>query len=263
MTQHAPEGERAGQSPPPGGLTHLLVRLGHFFFKVRDGLFPAIFLVLAFGFRPALAGGDAALDRLVDVLGLAIALAGEALRVAVLGFTPIGRGGKNRRIHANALMQEGLFAHCRNPLYVSNVLVLLGLIVVHGSPWFYAIGIPFYLLAYLSITLAEEDYLRSRFGQEYESFCGHVPRYWIRLRGLRETLAGMRFDWKKLVRKEYGSAFGWVSAAFLLLGWQAVANFGLEVSRSEVMTLLVFWLPVLGAYIVARVLKKTGRLGRE
>ena len=255
MTQHV-----NGSPSPTSGLTAGLVRLGHFFFKVRDGLFPAVFLVLAFGFQPRLAGGDAALDRLVDVLGLAIALAGESLRVIVLGFTPIGRGGRNRRIHADVLMQDGIFAHCRNALYDSNMLVLLGLMVIHNSPWFYAIGLPFYLIAYLSITLAEEDYLRSRFGTPYDDYCARVPRYWIRWGGLSSTLAGMRFDWKKLVRKEYGSSFGWITAAFILMAWQAIANLGWEASRSEAMTLLVFWLPVLALYIVARLLKKSGRL---
>jgi heme O synthase-like polyprenyltransferase len=83
------------------------------------------------------------------------------------------------------------------------------------------------------------------------------------LRGLRDTLATMRFNWKRLIRKEYGSTFAWISTAFLLLGWQAVANFGWEAARSEAMTLFVFWLPLLAAYFTARVLKKTGRLGKE
>lgn len=252
-----------GTPAPASGANAALVRLGHFFFKVRDGLFPAVFLVLAFGFPPVLAGGDAALDRLADVLGLAIAAAGEALRVIVLGFTPIGRGGKNRRIHADTLMQDGIFAHCRNALYDSNMLVLLGLMVIHNSPWFYAIGLPFYLIAYLSITLAEEDYLRARFGKAYDEYCSRVPRFWIRWQGLRETLAGMQFDWMKLVRKEYGSIFGWVSAAFILLAWQAVANFGWDAARSEAMTLLLFWLPLLALYVLVRMLKKSGRLDEK
>lgn len=248
---------------PSGPLTGALVRLGHFFFKVRDGLFPAVFLVLAFGFQPVLAGGDAALDRLVDVLGLAIALGGEALRVIVLGFNPIGRGGKGRKIHADALMQDGIFAHCRNALYDSNMLVIVGLMVIHNSPWMYALGLPFFLVAYLSITLAEEDYLRGRFGKAYDEYCARVPRYWIRWGGLGATLAQMRFSWKTLVRKEYGSAFGWITAAILLMAWQAIANFGWDDARSEALTLLVFWLPILALYGIARLLKKTGRLEEQ
>jgi protein-S-isoprenylcysteine O-methyltransferase Ste14 len=240
-----------------------LVRLGHLFFRTRDGLFPALFLVLAFGFRPHWAGGDPALDRLVDVVGLGIAAAGQALRAAVIGFAYIRRGGRNRQIYADELVTEGFFAHCRNPLYVGNLLVLLGLIVVHNSPWFYLIGVPFYLLAYVSITLAEEDFLRGRFKQEYEEYCRRVPRFWIRWGGLGETLAGMDFDWRKLVRKEYGSTFAWITGAIVLLGWQAVANLGWESARSEVMTLILFWIPVLAAYLIARWAKKTGRLGKD
>lgn len=252
-----------GESAPASPLSRGWVRLGHLFFRTRDALFPAVFLVLALGFRPYLPGGDPALDRLVDVIGLALASAGQILRGAVIGFAYIRRGGVNRQIYADKLVVEGFFAHCRNPLYVGNLLVLLGLIVVHNSPWFYAIGVPFYLLAYVSITLAEEDFLRARFKAEYDDYCRRVPRFWIRWQGLSETLQGMRFDWKKLVRKEYGSTFAWITAAFLLLGWQSAANIEWEGARSEVMTLILFWLPVVASYSAARWAKKTGRLGKD
>jgi len=37
--------------------------------------------------------------------------------------------------------REGFFAHSRNPLYLGNLLGILGLLIIHNSPWAYAIGV--------------------------------------------------------------------------------------------------------------------------
>src|ERR1700752_1925228 len=142
----------------------MLIRIGHWFFRTRDAVFPVVLLALAFGTRPLVIDGNWQLDRRLDALGFAVASIGQLLRVAVIGFAYITRGGKNRRIHADSLVQDGIFAHCRNPLYLGNILIVAGLAIVHGSWWFYLIGIPFFVFAYSAIVRAEEDFLSRRFG---------------------------------------------------------------------------------------------------
>ncbi|HEY3282463.1 MAG TPA: hypothetical protein VGN26_09335, partial [Armatimonadota bacterium] len=80
---------RANGTPPP----RWLVRLGAFFFKVRNQLFTLLLLVMVFALHPVQAGGTEASDRLWNLVGLLVAAAGESLRVLVIGTRYIRRGG--------------------------------------------------------------------------------------------------------------------------------------------------------------------------
>src|SRR4029078_10304588 len=120
-------------------------------------------------------------DLVLDVLGVLLAASGQALRVVVIGLAYIRRGGVNKEGYADRLVQEGIFAHCRNPLYVGNFLALTGFCLIHDSWACYLICIPIFALAYLSIVLAEEEFLRAKFGEEFEAYCRCVPRFGFRL----------------------------------------------------------------------------------
>jgi protein-S-isoprenylcysteine O-methyltransferase Ste14 len=236
------------------------VRYGNFLFRYRDALFPAVLLALFLAFRPTYPRGDERLDDLLDAVGLAIALAGQALRVAVIGYAYIIRGGKNRRVYAEGLVAEGLFAHSRNPLYLGNILILLGLFLIYHNWWVYVLGVPFFLIGYAAIVAAEEAYLRGKFGPAYDAYVAAVPRWWPRLRGLRRSVQGMSFNWRRVVLKEYGSAAYWLAAAVVLLAADTLAY---HAYRERAAYLNALWallaLVVLG-WATARYLKKSRRL---
>ncbi len=240
-----------------------MIRLGNFFFKYRDTVFPLFFIILVFGTKPELFLGSEYADRWLDCIGILTALAGQVLRALTIGFAYIRRGGKNKKIYADNLVKEGFFAHSRNPLYTGNILILIGLGIIANSRWFYMIGIPFFLIAYLAITMAEEDYLRKSFGKEYEDYCKNVNRFIPNFKGIDKSIEGMRFDWKKLISKEYGTTFTWVATAIVLIIWETYSAFGYKARSSEIITLSTLIIPVTLAYAVARYLKKTGRLQSE
>jgi len=238
----------------------LAVSIGNVLFHYRNGLFPVAFIVIALVSRPRWFMGNPGADAILDAIGLAVALAGQLLRAVVIGLAYIVRGGKDRRIYAESLVTDGFFAHSRNPLYVGNMLVYLGLFLVLNSMAGYLIGVPFFLIAYLCITAAEEDFLRRQFGAEYDRYVQRVPRYLPNLGGIGATMRGMQFNWARLIRKEYGSTFSWMTTALALLVWESVRNRGIAASRGVIVGVLVAWAPIVAAYVVARVLKKTGRL---
>lgn len=243
------------------GWRRLLAPLGRFFFKFRDLLFPLVFFGLALVSYPRLFRGSEGWDRVLDALGIAVALSGQWLRAAVIGLAYIRRGGKNKEVFADSLVQEGVFAHSRNPLYFGNFLALVGFCLIHNSTLCYLVGIPFFALAYLAIVAAEEEYLQRKFGAEYEAYRRRVPRFIPAFRGLRATLGEMEFDWRRLVRKEYGSTFAGASCILALLVWDEYVRHGRAGAAGALAAVAWVWVPLAAAYLVARYLKKSGALG--
>ncbi|MFN0152471.1 MAG: methyltransferase family protein [bacterium] len=237
-----------------------IVRIGNLFFKIRNALFPIVFIVIALATRPLPFLGSEARDPWLDAFGIAIALSGQALRGLVIGLAYIGRGGKDKKVYAETLVQDGIFAHSRNPLYVGNILVFLGLFVVLNSTIGYLVGIPFFFFAYYAIVLAEEDFLGRKFGGEYAAYRARVPRYLPTLDGLGETIHSMKFDWRRLIRKEYGSTFTWITTAFALLLWERFVWRGAAGAGPLVAPIAAAWVALIAGYATARFLKKTGRL---
>ncbi len=237
-----------------------LIVPGNFVFRHRNYLFPIIFLSVFFLDRPRYPAGSATWDRWLDVVGVLLALSGQTIRAGVLGLASISRGGKDRRVHADVLYTDGLFAHSRNPLYVGNFLVFLGIFVVLNSPLGYLFGVPAVIFFYVSMVQAEENFLRKKFGPPYEEYLGAVPRFVPFLPGVMRTVAGSRIDWKRALRKEYGSTWSWLTAIIILFWWERVAVDGFEATRPLLSRHVAAWLAVTLAYGFVRFLKKTGRL---
>ena len=243
-------------SSPPS----LLVRYGNFLFHYRNKLFPVVLLSLFFVFRPTLLGGDLRLDRWLDAAGVLVALAGQVLRVAVIGYVYIIRGGKNERIYAEDLVTGGFFSHSRNPLYLGNILVLFGLFMIHNNPWVYIIGIPFFVIGYVAIVAAEEAYLREKFGAAYDEYARDVPRWFPRLQGLRASIGDMTFNWRRVVLKEYGSTFAWTLGAIVLMTAETLIYSSYRENTAFLNTLWICLGILALAYGTVRYLKLTRRL---
>lgn len=232
-----------------------MVRLGNFLFRHRNALFPAAFLLLFWKGRPVFAS-----DLGAAALGLAVAGLGQLLRAVTIGLAYIIRGGRHRRVYAEDLVTDGLFAHCRNPLYDGNLLILLGLGLAANSLVFLAVGLPFFLLAYRAIVAAEEHFLRQKFGAAYDDYCRHVPRFLPRLHGLRETLRSMEFNWSRLIVKEYGSTFAWMAGLLLVVAKNLWVDGGRRPPDPLLTGLAAALALLLAAYFFARYLKKARRL---
>ena len=253
---------RSSEAPAAAAHVDLAARVGNVIFRVRDALFPIVLLTVAFGTRPKLAGDSMGADHLMDALGVLVAFSGQLLRVMVIGLVYITRGGQNRQVWANSLVDTGMFAHSRNPLYLANLLLFLGLAIVHNGWAMYLIVVPFFVVAYVCIIAAEEQYLAARFGEAYADYCRRVPRWLPTLRGLSGTLRSTRFDWLKVLRKEYGTPFAWTSGVLILIIWEHMAAPGAPpLGRGELAAIIGVWIILAVAYLIARTLKLSGRLG--
>ncbi len=233
----------------------MMVHMGNFLFHWRNLLFPSLFISIFL--TPWVVTADPKAELLMNIAGWATAIAGQAIRAATIGLAYIRRGGKNRRVYAEDLVTEGIFAHSRNPLYLGNLLIVLGAGLVANSLFFILAGLPFFLFAYLAIIMAEEDYLGRKFGRPYQEYCRDVPRLIPRLSGIGRTFAGMSFNWRRVMLKDYGTAFEWITGLALLDMKDGYLTFGhlIQEGRNPSLILLVGIAAIF--FLTARILKKT------
>jgi len=189
-----------------------LVRLGDFSFKYRGYMLPIAVLLLfipspRFTPDPAVAG----------LIGFLIAVVGQACRIGTIGLAYIIRGGKDHKVYAEELVSSGLYSHVRNPMYVGNFFLVIGLAVASNSWVFALLGVPLSLGMHKAIVAAEENFLRNKFGPQFDAYCARVPRWVPRLSGLLTTVRGMHFQWRRVVAKEYAATFDWFSAVAVVV----------------------------------------------
>lgn len=78
----------------------------------------------------------------------------------------------------SAIVQDGPYAHTRNPMFLGLALIHLGVVIAVNAAWA-LIGVPA-LIIYLryGVIGREERFLEGRFGDEYRNYKQRVPR-WI------------------------------------------------------------------------------------
>ena len=236
-----------------------MVNLGRFLFRYRGVVFTTIVLGALLLCTPRHLLDDAGLDPWMDALGFLVGVLGLAVRAATIGYEYIVRGGRNRQVYADQLVQGGIYAHTRNPMYLGNGLILTGWALIVNATEFYLIALPLTVLFYAAIIAAEESYLRDKFGAEFDAYCARVNRILPSLSGLRNSLKDMRFNWRRVLVKDYNTIF---LSVLLLAGLSMWDDFVIQgaaalPARERVLMLVGPWIAL---YVVIWRLKKTRRL---
>jgi protein-S-isoprenylcysteine O-methyltransferase Ste14 len=235
------------------------IAAGQFFFKHRNALFPVIFFLGVVFMRPRLMLASPTLDHFLIIVGALVALGGEAIRLITIGFDYIDRGGKNKQVWASRLVQGGVYAHTRNPMYLGNCLIAIGMCMCSGAPMAYLVLIPAFLFIYQAIMSAEEAYLRQRFGKDYDAYCCSVPRVFPRLRQVLRSFEGMSYNWKRAIRQDLSTIAGLLAALALWPVWRVYFLEGVDAAKAIAPRAIILALVVLGLYIFLHYLKKSGR----
>lgn len=196
-----------------------MIAIGNFFFKYRNFLFIFLYLALFIPspeiFRESALGDKYFLYPLI--IGLIITLFGQVIRGVTIALAYIVRGGSNKKVYAEKLVTEGIFNHCRNPLYVGNILMLVGVGILINSLLFVSFFIPLFLFIYQAIVLADENFLRSKFGIQFDAYCKHVNRWLINFSGIGTTISEMHFNGKRWLIKEYNTQTVWLFGIVVIL----------------------------------------------
>lgn len=108
-------------------------------------------------------------------VGLLLALAGVAL--AVRSALLLAGRGRPRRGPRPRFVIAGPYVRIRNPLFAGVVLGLAGAAMWRDSRWLMLAAIGVGGAAHWWVVEVEEPELRRRFGDAYEAYLRHVPRW--------------------------------------------------------------------------------------
>ncbi len=208
---------------------------GNILFKYR-GQIPVLLFLLAvpllFGsnrifYFQLFLGQWQTLRIITVVLALLVSVCGLVIRAYTVSTTPKGTSGRNTSGQvAKILNTKGIYSIVRHPLYLGNYLIWAGVLLFTMNLYVFLIISLMYWIYYERIMFAEEAYLRSQFGEEFEQWAARVPAFIPKFR-LFEP-GNLQFSFKTFLRREYATlfstVFSFVLADYLLFILIVVVN---------------------------------------
>lgn len=149
------------------------------------------------------------------VFSIIISFLGFLLRCATVGYVPRGTSGRNTKWQvAEALNTTGMYSVVRNPLYLSNFIIIFGITLFIQSLWFALATCIIFWLYYERIMFTEEEFLRKKFGEEYLRWAEKTPLVIPRFSNWKKP--ALPFSFKTVLRREFSTFFSIVASYFFL-----------------------------------------------
>ena len=145
----------------------------NFFFKYRSYTPIPIGVMIVYFARP---------ENAFLFFGISLLLAGEFIRIWAVSYA--GGETRTRIVGAPTLCSSGPYAYVRNPLYVGNMFMYVGIVMIAGAAnvWLMAATtFSFFLIQYSLIISLEEETLDVLFGPEYLDYKTNVPAIFPRV----------------------------------------------------------------------------------
>lgn len=110
------------------------------------------------------------------IFGILFIFLGEFIRVCSVSYA----GGETRTMNVggSAVCKSGPYSYIRNPLYVGNMFLYVGLTLIAGSPNIFLVTLitfTFFFIQYSLIISLEEEALEKKFSEEYVNYKNEVP----------------------------------------------------------------------------------------
>lgn len=197
-------------------LTEEFESTGNWLFRWRSYLPLAVIGIFLFALREyEYLGHSEKLDHLWEAFCLIVSFFGLGIRIFTIGYTPRRTSGRNTKKQvADALNTTGMYSVVRNPLYLGNFFMGLGIALFAHFWWLTLIYILIFWLYYERIIYAEEAYLRNKFGDEYLDWANVTPLFVPKLSKYRK--ADLPFSLRNVLRREYNGFFAVIIVMFIL-----------------------------------------------
>jgi len=105
---------------------------------------------------------------------ISIFIFGVGITVLLISWFDLGTN-QSLGIDKNKLKTDGLYKYSRNPQLVGYGLMLFSFAFLFFS-WLIIIWIIIYLIASYFMIISEEEFLETKYQQEYKAYCEKVPR---------------------------------------------------------------------------------------
>ncbi len=158
---------------------HIYNKISAFVFRNRR-FFSITAIIVVIGLKFFLKGTT---SLFLFRIGLIIVVVGIVFRMYCASYL-LGRHIVTK-IEADFLCVSGPFAHLRNPLYLGNFIICIG-VCVSFSEWYgFLIGLGNYIFLYSFIIPYEERFLQEKFGDIYLEYKAYTNRFIPRLTGYK------------------------------------------------------------------------------
>ena len=92
-------------------------------------------------------------------------------------FVARGRGTAAPYDPPRALVLQGLYRYVRNPMYVSAILIVVGIGLWTSAASLFGYALLLAVSYHIFVRYYEEPHLQRVFGQSYAEYCANVPRW--------------------------------------------------------------------------------------
>jgi protein-S-isoprenylcysteine O-methyltransferase Ste14 len=185
-------------------LIHEFENSGNWLFKRRSWL--PVFMIVAGVIALYLVNRQAILfDMRNELIFLGVSLFGEAIRIYTVGFAPKNTSGRNTVSGqiADELNTKGIYSLLRHPLYLGNFFMWLGPVLFIRSGFVIVVFGLIYWIYYERIMFAEEQFLRRKFGDKYDTWSAKVSSF-LPL-SFNYIPTDLTFSVRNVLKREYNS----------------------------------------------------------
>lgn len=187
-------------------------------------------------------------EEILEVLGFALILLGQIIRVSARGYKA------EHSQDSQALIQGGPYQVVRNPMYLGIFLIGLGVILALFKWWAVVVFAAVFILRYILLIYQEEKKLSVMFPQAYPEYCQKVPRIFPSLSSVIKLdiieYLPIRLIWFK---KEIGSIVTLLLLILLVGSVEAMAKEGWRAYlRQSVWIFLIFVLFIIFVILLSK-----------
>jgi protein-S-isoprenylcysteine O-methyltransferase Ste14 len=191
-----------------------LERQGSWLFRNRSYLpllgIPIILIALRNSEYLERAFGDS-VEAFWGFFSICISFLGLGIRCLVAGYAPRGTSGRNTKSQvAEMLNTTGMYSIVRNPLYLGNFVIVLGLTLFLQVLWLALVVWVGFWIYYERIILTEENFLRNKFGDTFLKWAEKTPTFFPNLKNWNKP--SLPFSFKTVLRREFSTFFAIVAS---------------------------------------------------
>lgn len=159
--------------------------------------------------------GDEILAHLWTIFCLLVSFIGIFIRVTTIGQTPKENFDFNRKGRTvDNLYAKGIYSVVRNPIYLGNFFIGLGIVLFVHLWWLVVVYILIFWIYYDHIIFIEEQFLRKKFGAYFFEWAISIPGLFPKLSNYQKS--NVSFSWQNAIIKEYNSFVSTIAIMFIL-----------------------------------------------